>query len=87
MPDALSFEFTAVGAGDYRAVNAILGLDPETGDGAWPAGLITHPGAAADGSFVVRGVGIPGGAIVIDGDAFGPARTGAGIPEPVRSSG
>ncbi len=46
MSDALFFEFTGVSAHDYRAVNAILGLDPATGDGLWPAGMRSHTGAA-----------------------------------------
>jgi len=43
-----------VTAHDYNAANAILGLDPTTGDGLWPAGLLSHTGAAGpDGGFVV----------------------------------
>ncbi len=54
MSDALVFEFSGVSAHDYGAVNAILGLDPTTGDGLWPAGLLSHTGAAgSDGGFVV----------------------------------
>jgi hypothetical protein len=58
MPDALFFEFTGVSVHDYRAVNAILGLDPVTGDGLWPVGLLSHTGAAgSDGVFVVSRCG------------------------------
>jgi hypothetical protein len=46
MSDALFYEFTGVSADDYKAVNAILGLDPATGGGDWPAGLLSHTGAA-----------------------------------------
>ena len=46
MSEALFFEFKGVTADEYRAVNAILKLDPETGDGAWPPGLLNHIGAA-----------------------------------------
>jgi hypothetical protein len=54
MSDALFFEFSGVSAHDYKAVNAILGLDPAAGDGLWPAGMLSHTGAAApDGGFVV----------------------------------
>jgi hypothetical protein len=54
MPVALFYEFSGVSADDYNAVNAILELDPATGDGDWPAGLVSHTGAAgADGGFIV----------------------------------
>ena len=58
MADALYFEFTGVSAHDYRAVNKILGLDPDTGDGLWPVALLSHTGAAGpDGGFVVSRFG------------------------------
>jgi len=54
MTEALFFEFAGVSANDYNAVNAILGLDPVTGGGDWPAGLLSHTGAAgAEGNFMV----------------------------------
>lgn len=54
MPEALLFEFTGVSVDDYSAVNAILGLDPATGEGDWPAGLISHTAATTTGGgFVV----------------------------------
>ena len=86
MSDALFFEFTGVSADDYKSVNAILGLDPATGDGAWPAGLRSHTGAAGPG----------GGFIVFEvwdsqesqaawmASRLGPALGKAGVPEPKR---
>ena len=54
MSDALFYEFTGVSAEDYKAVNAILGLDPATGGGDWPVGLLSHTGAAGpSGGFIV----------------------------------
>ena len=54
MTEALFFEFAGVSANDYNAVNAILGLDPVAGGGDWPAGLLSHTGAAgAEGNFMV----------------------------------
>lgn len=54
MSEALFYEFTGVSADDYKAVNAILGLDPATGGGDWPAGLLSHIGAAGTGGgFIV----------------------------------
>ncbi len=54
MAEALILEFAGLNDADYAAVNANLGIDPETGKGDWPAGLLSHAGGAAgDGAFVV----------------------------------
>jgi hypothetical protein len=54
MSEALVFEFAGVSEKDYQAVNGLLGLDPVTGSGDWPAGLLSHTGATApDGRFLV----------------------------------
>ena len=37
----------------YAKVNGILGLDPNTGAGPWPKGLLTHVGGGGDGTVVV----------------------------------
>ncbi|HEY3088586.1 MAG TPA: hypothetical protein VGJ59_11045 [Jatrophihabitantaceae bacterium] len=42
MAELLILEFDGVDEADYANVNAQLGLDPETGAGEWPAGLISH---------------------------------------------
>jgi hypothetical protein len=42
MAELLILEFDGVDESDYASVNAQLGLDPETGAGEWPTGLITH---------------------------------------------
>ena len=44
MAELLILEFDGVTESEreYRSVNAKLGIDPETGKGDWPAGLITH---------------------------------------------
>ena len=56
MAEMLILEFEGVTEADYRSVNAELGLDPDTGQGDWPAGLITHlTGIGEDGrAFVVE---------------------------------
>ena len=56
MAELLILEFDSVTESEYRNVNAELGIDPETGKGDWPAGLITHlAGLAEDGrAFVVE---------------------------------
>jgi len=37
----------------YPKVNEILGLDPASGKGDWPDGLLTHLGGGGDGTVVV----------------------------------
>jgi hypothetical protein len=53
MTDLLIIEFSAPEAADlYNRVNEILGVDPSTGSGDWPAGLLSHQ-AGADGDTLV----------------------------------
>jgi len=56
MAELLILEFEGVTECNYRSVSAELGIDPETGKGEWPAGLITHLAGQAEGSraFVVE---------------------------------
>jgi hypothetical protein len=86
MSDALFYEFTGVSADDYKAVNAILGLDPATGGGDWPAGLLSHTGAAGPGGgfivFEVRDSRESQGAWMAS--RLGPALGQAGVREPAR---
>ncbi len=42
MAELLILDFDGVVEADYLEVNRELGLDPKTGAGDWPAGLITH---------------------------------------------
>lgn len=49
MAELLVLEFDGVDQTDYANVNAQLGLDPETGAGDWPAGLITHLAGLKEG--------------------------------------
>jgi hypothetical protein len=86
MPDALILEFTGATADQYKAVNALLGIDAATGEGDWPAGLLSHTGA----------VGAGGGIVVFEvwdsqesqgafmASRLGPALGEAGLPEPTR---
>ena len=37
----------------YPKVNASMGLDPNTGTGDWPKGLITHVGGGGEGKVTV----------------------------------
>ncbi len=57
MAEALILEFSGVSKAQYDAVNEKLGVDMNTGTGAWPAGLEWHAaGTSDDGTFVVTEV-------------------------------
>ena len=54
MAAELILEFDGVTMDEYHAVNAELGLDPATGAGDWPDGLIEHAaGLNENGHLVV----------------------------------
>ena len=48
MPELLVLDFDGVDEAMYAKVNAALGLDPATGAGAWPSGLISHVTGVTD---------------------------------------
>ena len=86
MSEALFFEFAGVSVDDYNAVNAILGLDPATGGGDWPAGLLSHTGAAGTGGgFIVFEVwDSQESQAAFMASRLGPALGQSGVPEPTR---
>lgn len=50
MAELLTLDFAGVDQATYARINAELGLDPSSGAGDWPAGLITHlAGVSEDG--------------------------------------
>jgi hypothetical protein len=53
MAEGLILEFDGVGREQYAAVNERLGIDPDSGQGDWPAGLRFHAGGAKPGGWVV----------------------------------
>jgi hypothetical protein len=53
MTEGLILEFNGVGREEYEAVNGRLGIDMETGEGDWPAGLLFHAGGGKPGGWVV----------------------------------
>lgn len=53
MAEAIILEFEGLGPEDYRRVNEELGIDMDSGEGDWPAGLMTHSGAGTAGGWVV----------------------------------
>ena len=56
MAAGLLLEFDGVGREQYEAVNERLGIDPATGEGEWPEGLLFHAGGAKSGGWVVMEV-------------------------------
>ncbi len=53
MAEGLLLEFDGIGREEYEAVNDRLGIDPKSGQGDWPAGLVFHAGGARPGGWVV----------------------------------
>jgi hypothetical protein len=53
MPSQLILEFEGVTVKEYNAVNAALGIDPETGSGDWPDGLVVHAAGLNEGGDLV----------------------------------
>jgi hypothetical protein len=71
--------------GLYPKVNEVLGLDPGTGAGDWPKGLVSHVGGGGEGTVSVIEVWDSRA----DQEAFmearlGPALGQVGVPEPKR---
>jgi hypothetical protein len=53
MAVGLRLQFPGIGRAEYEAVNAKLGIDPATGAGDWPAGLLSHAAGESGGGLVV----------------------------------
>jgi hypothetical protein len=54
MAEAIILEFTSSDAAAlYNTINGILGLDPKTGKGDWPAGILSHAAGVQGDAFVV----------------------------------
>ena len=69
----------------YAKVNQALGLDPATGSGEWPKGLVSHVGGGGDGKVVI----IEAWESRADQEAWmsenlGPALGQVGVPQPSR---
>ena len=83
MSQALILEFDGVGREQYDAVSRELGVNPGTGEGNWPAGLISHAGGAKAGGWVVFEVWESQQAQErFMEDRLGPALAAGGIPGP-----
>jgi hypothetical protein len=46
-------EFEGFDKADYEKVNSVLGIDMNSGDGDWPAGLLTHSAGRTDKGWTV----------------------------------
>ncbi len=53
MPAELILEFEGVTIEEYDAVNKVLGLDPASGEGDWPDGLVAHSAGLNDAGHLV----------------------------------
>jgi hypothetical protein len=53
MAQGLILEFDGLDRDTYIAVNGHLGIDPNSGEGDWPTGMLFHAGGAKPGGWVV----------------------------------
>lgn len=53
MAELFVLEFEGFTQGDYETVNKALGIDAATGEGDWPAGLLTHSAARTENGWMV----------------------------------
>jgi hypothetical protein len=86
MAEAIILEFTAPDSADlYDTVNGILGLDPATGKGDWPEGIVSHTAAREGDNLVVFEVWeSKAHQEAFMNDRLGPALGQAGAPAPTR---
>jgi hypothetical protein len=84
--ETLVLEFSGVSVDQYNAVNKILGIDPISGEGDWPDGMISHVGATgAGGTLLVVEVWTNQAAQeAFMSSRLGPALGQVGLPEPSR---
>jgi hypothetical protein len=86
MSEALILEFSGVDAAKYREVNAHLGINPDTGEGDWPDGLVTHTGSTgANGLLVFEVWESQAAQGAFMESRLGPALGEAGMAEPTRA--
>ena len=85
MSEALILEFSGVDRSQYDDVNEVLGIDMRSGEGDWPAGMLTHTGASSEDTFVVFEIWESQAAQEDFMHArLGPALAKIGLPEPTR---
>jgi len=88
MPESLLLEFAGIDKDTYWSVNSLLGVNPDTGEGEWPAGLIHHQGALTpEGTVLIMEVWESQAANTAFMESrLGPALAQAGVPEPIRAT-
>jgi hypothetical protein len=84
MSEVLILEFAGATAEQYLAVNKLLGIDVDTGEGDWPAPLQTHLAGFGDAGLVVVEVWESQDAQAEFMGRLRPALGEAGVPQPSR---
>jgi hypothetical protein len=86
MAEMLLFEFSAPSAVElYNEVNNLIGVDPASGAGAWPSGMLSHhAGGEGDTLIVVETWESRAAQEAFMRDRLMPAFGEANVPEPVR---
>jgi hypothetical protein len=84
MSKVIILEFATTTADQYAAVNKVLGVNMETGEGDWPKPLESHVGAIGDSGLVVVEVWESEEAQAEFMGRLGPALAEVGVPEPTR---
>jgi hypothetical protein len=86
MAELLILEFSAPSAVElYNKVNTLLGVDPATGSGDWPAGILSHhAGGEGESLIVVETWESRAAQEAFMRDRLMPAFGEANVPQPVR---
>jgi hypothetical protein len=86
MAEAIILEFKTPESQDmYKTVNGILGLDPATGKGDWPDGILSHTAGREGDAFMVFEVWeSKAHQEAFMNSRLGPALAQAGAPQPTR---
>lgn len=87
MAELLVLEFSSPQASElYNKVNGLLGVDPATGQGDWPAGILTHLGGLGekDSLIVVEVWDSQAAQEKFMSERLGPALAKAEAPQPNR---
>jgi hypothetical protein len=84
MSEVLILEFADATEDHYWAVNKILGIDYVTGEGDWPAPLLSHTASFGDAGLVVVEVWESQAAQAEFMARLGPALAEVGVPQPSR---
>ncbi len=85
MAESIILEFKGAGVDEYNAVNKVLGIDVATGEGDWPAPLLSHTAAVtSDGDLVVYEIWESKAAQEQFMSRLGPALAEVGVAPPVR---